>query len=161
MFEHAGFRPLWPVIAFLPWILLGFAYLVRSVYTQAMRAPGRSLTTRLRPRKGHILWALAWGFAYLAAARGILAEPPAAAPSVCAAPSQQQAKSLADQLYEKGDYQRAGECYEVAGDMAHADRAFVKATGPKSEQAAQDLKAQAHAAQALFAKVGQAFRSGH
>jgi hypothetical protein len=161
MFEHAGFRPLWPVIAFLPWFLLGSAYLLRSVYTQAMRAPRKSVTTRLRPRKGHILWALAWGFAYLAAARGILADPPGAAPRACAAASQQQARSLADRLYEKGDYQRAGECYEVAGDMQHADRAFVKATGPKSEEAARDLKAQAHTAQALFARVGQAFRSNH
>jgi hypothetical protein len=31
MFEHEGFRPLWPVIFFLPWLLLGAAYLVESV----------------------------------------------------------------------------------------------------------------------------------
>jgi tetratricopeptide (TPR) repeat protein len=116
---------------------------------------------RLRPRKGHILWAIAWAFAYFAAARGILADPPTAAPHACAAASQADARSLADSLYEKGDYQRAAECYEAAGDLEHADRAFLKATGPKSEEAARDLKAQADAAQALFARVGQAFRGSH
>jgi hypothetical protein len=30
MFVHAGFRPLWPVIAFAPWFLLGIAYLIES-----------------------------------------------------------------------------------------------------------------------------------
>jgi hypothetical protein len=160
-FEHAGFRPLWPVIAFVPWFLLGGAYLVRAVHMREMRAPRRAVMTRLRPRKGHILWAVAWAFAYFAAARGILAAPPPAAPTVCAAATPQQAKSLADGLYEKGDYQRAGECYEAAGDMPHADRAYVKAAGPRSEEAARDLKAQADAAQALFAKVGKAFRSSH
>jgi hypothetical protein len=161
MFEHAGFRPLWPVVAFIPWFLLGLAYLVRSAYRQEARPPRKAVMARLRPRKGHILWALAWGFAYLAAARGILADPPPAAPHACAAASQPQAKSLADRLYEKGDYQGAGECYEAAGDMAHADRAFVKATGPKSEEAARDLRAQADSAKALFTRVGQAFRSNH
>jgi hypothetical protein len=160
-FEHAGFRPLWPVVAFVPWFILGLAYLLRSVHTQEARAPARSRTRRLRPRKGHVLWAIAWGFAWLAAARGILAEPPPAAPRACAAASQADARSLADSLYEKGDYQRAGECYAAAGDMAQADRAFVKATGPKGEEAARDLKTQADAAQALFARVGHAFRSNH
>ena len=32
MFVHAaGFRPLWPVILFLPWLLVGIAWLVRSL----------------------------------------------------------------------------------------------------------------------------------
>ena len=32
MFAHAaGFRPLWPVILFLPWLLVGAAWLVRSL----------------------------------------------------------------------------------------------------------------------------------
>jgi hypothetical protein len=31
MFEHAVYRPLWPVILFLPWVLVGIAYLVESV----------------------------------------------------------------------------------------------------------------------------------
>jgi hypothetical protein len=28
MFVHAAFRPLWPVIFFLPWLFLGIAYLI-------------------------------------------------------------------------------------------------------------------------------------
>ena len=31
MFEHTGLRPLWPVILFLPWFLVGVAYLVKSM----------------------------------------------------------------------------------------------------------------------------------
>jgi hypothetical protein len=31
MFLHAGPRPLWPIIVFLPWLLLGFAYLIESL----------------------------------------------------------------------------------------------------------------------------------
>jgi hypothetical protein len=31
MFEHEGFRPLWPVIFFLPWLLVGAAYLLESM----------------------------------------------------------------------------------------------------------------------------------
>jgi hypothetical protein len=80
MLEHAGFRPLWSVVAFVPWLLLGAAYLLRAVHTRKVRAPRRTVTSRLRPRKGHILWAIAWAFAYLAAARGILADPQPAAP---------------------------------------------------------------------------------
>ena len=31
MFEHGGFRPLWPVIFFLPLFVVGAAYLLGSV----------------------------------------------------------------------------------------------------------------------------------
>jgi hypothetical protein len=31
MFEHIGIRPLWPVVLFLPWFLVGVAYLVRPL----------------------------------------------------------------------------------------------------------------------------------
>ena len=31
MFAHTGYRPLWPVIFLLPWLLLGVAYLVESI----------------------------------------------------------------------------------------------------------------------------------
>jgi hypothetical protein len=31
MFVHVGFKPLWPVIFFLPWLLLGIAFLIESV----------------------------------------------------------------------------------------------------------------------------------
>jgi hypothetical protein len=31
MFEHTAFRPLWPVIFFLPLVLVGLAFLVESM----------------------------------------------------------------------------------------------------------------------------------
>ena len=37
MFGHAGFRPLWPVIFFLPWFFLGIAYLFESVLRRRAR----------------------------------------------------------------------------------------------------------------------------
>ena len=30
-FQHAGLRPLWPVVLFLPWLFVGFAYLVTAM----------------------------------------------------------------------------------------------------------------------------------
>jgi hypothetical protein len=38
MFATAGFRPLWPVIFFLPWLILGIAYLLESVRHRRARA---------------------------------------------------------------------------------------------------------------------------
>jgi hypothetical protein len=35
VFAHAGFRPMWPVILFLPWLLLGVAYLITGVVRSA------------------------------------------------------------------------------------------------------------------------------
>lgn len=34
LFQHGGYRSLWPVIVFLPWYLIGIAYLVRAVFHQ-------------------------------------------------------------------------------------------------------------------------------
>jgi hypothetical protein len=47
MFMHAGARPLWPVIVFLPWFLLGFGYLLESLLHHLQ---GRTATHRV-PRK--------------------------------------------------------------------------------------------------------------
>jgi hypothetical protein len=38
MFATAGFRPLWPVVFFLPFLILGIAYLVESVRHRRARA---------------------------------------------------------------------------------------------------------------------------
>ena len=38
MLATAGFRPLWPVIFFLPWLILGIAYLLESVRRRRARA---------------------------------------------------------------------------------------------------------------------------
>jgi hypothetical protein len=75
--------------------------------------------------------------------------------------SPQEAGVLADELFERGQYQQAGACYQAAGDAVHANLAFLKAAGPRGEDTARGLKAQQQAAKSLFAKVGNAFRSNH
>jgi hypothetical protein len=80
---------------------------------------------------------------------------------VCQVGSSLEAAALADKLLEKGDYQHAGACYQVAGDMAHANLAYLKASGPRSEDTARALKAQGDAAKALFASVGHALHKNH
>jgi hypothetical protein len=92
---------------------------------------------------------------------GALADPPAAPTSHCAVTDAQQAKSLADVLYAKGEYERAGECYEAAGDSSRAQLAYLKAAGPNSEAATRGLREERDAARALFTQVQQAFRTNH
>ena len=79
----------------------------------------------------------------------------------CAAATSEQAKWLADQLYRQGQYQRAGDCYQAAGDLADANEAFVKAVQAKSDATTKDLQRQGQIAKTLFAGVQQAFRSNH
>ena len=157
MFAHAGFRPLWPVIFFVPWLLLGLAFLLQSMHRPAP-APRRTGGTLLRSRSRRLLEIGLWGLACVAAARLSLADSAPAEPRACATASRQEAGELADRLYQQGEYQHAGECYEVAGDLTHANGAFLKATGPKAKEARRDLKAQADAAKTLFASVGASFR---
>lgn len=161
MFVHAGFRPLWPVVFFFPWLLLGIAFLLQSVRKPALSASGKKGATHSGLRGRRLLAISLYAFTCLAATGVALGDPvPAAEPRACASASREQASTLADRLYEKGDYQHAGECYEAAGDMEHANMAFVKATGPKSDATGQALKSQADSAKALFASVGKALR-GH
>ena len=99
--------------------------------------------------------------ACLAGTRLVLADPAPDPSSPCEAASPQQAKSLADRLYEKREYQRAGECYESAGDPSRAQLAYLKAVRPNAEVVAQGLSEQRVAAKALVAQVAQAFRRNH
>jgi hypothetical protein len=101
------------------------------------------------------------GLGYLAANRLVLADPALDDSRSCQVASPQEAKSLADVFYDKREYQRAGECYEAAGDPSRAQLAFTKAVGPTSEATARALREQREAAKALLAKVQQAFRSNH
>jgi hypothetical protein len=101
------------------------------------------------------------GWACLAAYRLVLADPALEGPHPCEVASPQEARSLGDALYEKSEYQRAGECYQAAGDPSRAQQAFLKAVGPKSETAARAAREQRDAAKALFTRVQQAFRSNH
>ena len=79
----------------------------------------------------------------------------------CAAATPEQAKWLADHLYRQREYQRAGDCYEAAGDLADANEAFVKAVQAKSDATAKDLQRQGHIAKMLFTGVQRAVRSNH
>ena len=89
------------------------------------------------------------------------ADPALAAPRACEVANPQEASALADRLFEKGEYQHAGVCYQAAGDMVHANLAFLKAAAPQSEDTARALKTQRDVAKALFAKVGNTFHGGH
>ena len=100
-----------------------------------------------------------WSLAGLAAVQIALADPATEPRPPCAVTRIEEARALADKLFEKGEYQHAGACYQVAGDMAHANLAFLKATGPASEESARALKGQADQARALFESVGRAFHS--
>jgi hypothetical protein len=102
-----------------------------------------------------------WGLAGVAAAQMALADPAPATQLTCPAASPQEAGVLAERLFERGEYQRAGACYLAAGDNVHANLALLKAAGPRSEDTARDLKAQQQAARSLFARVGSAFRGSH
>lgn len=105
--------------------------------------------------------ALALGaFIALAAPVG-RADPEVQAPPGCADASADQAKSRADELYRQGLFQRAGECYEAAGDLPDANEAFAKAARPNGKTAARELEQQGQVAKTLFTSVQQAFRSGH
>lgn len=77
----------------------------------------------------------------------------------CAAATPEQAKLMADQLYRQGEYQRAGDCYQAAGDLADANEAFVKAVPANSAAAKRELQRQGHAAKTVFTNLQQAFRS--
>jgi tetratricopeptide (TPR) repeat protein len=102
---------------------------------------------------------VAVGLFALAAASASRAEPAAGDGSNCAAATPEQAKWLADELYRQGQYQRAGDCYQAAGDLPDANEAFVKAIKAKSDTAGKDIHRQGEIAKTLFTGVGQAFRS--
>jgi hypothetical protein len=98
---------------------------------------------------------------FLAAALVLLAEPAAAEQPHCPVTSPEQARWLADALFEQGAYQRAGACYEAAGDYALANRASVKALGPESAATERQLSQQREQGKALLHQVQQAFRGDH
>ena len=158
MLAHAGLRPPWPVVLFAPWLILGLACLLQAV----RNIPGRASHTRRRslmPRLFRIFGL--WGVAGVAAAQVALADPASEALRACQVTTPQEAGILADHFFERGEFQQAGTCYETAGDLVHANLAFLKAAGPRSEDTARALKAQQQTAKNLFSGVGDAFRSHH
>ena len=156
MLMHAGLRPFWPAVAFVPWLVLGVTYLLYAWRRRLRHSPGS------RPLQLHVISVL--GLAFLAATRVATADPAVEESRnsrTCEAVTAQEASSLADKLYQRGEYQRAGACYQAAGDLAHANMAFLKGAGPTGEDTARGLKEQGDGAKALYASVARAFRRNH
>lgn len=122
-----------------------------------MEEGGYLFAKRLAPAR---LWGLA-GLAALAFSSLALADPAPETSRTCEAIGAAEAQAHADAHFQKGEYQQAGVCYEAAGDMTHANLAFLKAAGPRGEESAQALKKQAQQAKELVASVQRAFRSNH
>lgn len=101
------------------------------------------------------------GVALIAAARLAFAGPAAQETRDCASASPTQARSLGDALFDRAEYERAGRCYEVAGDFARANDAFLKAVAPQGEDTARQLAANREKAKAQFRNIGRAFKSNH
>lgn len=101
------------------------------------------------------------GVFLLTATRVLFADPAQTRPAGCEVADTHQAETLADMLYEKQQYQRAGECYQVAGDLSRAQQAFLKAVGPNGQATGRALKDQGNAAKSLFVKVQRGFRTEH
>ena len=132
-----------------------------EVKQRAAKVPGSSNTGLDRRRRSGGTRILGW--ALLAATRLVLADPAQDESHACeaASPQSQEARSQADVLFERGEYQRAGECYQAAGDASRAQLAFLKAVGPNSDATARAFRQQQHVAKSLLTKVQQAFRSDH
>ena len=119
----------------------------------------QALTLLQTRRLAHAMTFLA--VAYLAGIRLAVADPALDGPNRCQGTSPQEAVAVADMLYERGDYQRAGVCYQRAGDLERANLAFMKATAPKGEATARTVASQGDTAKVLFQSVQRAFRPGH
>ena len=162
MFSHPGPRALWPVVFFLPWFVLGSVYLGDWALDRGARWIGRASTgtreglgfsaARLR------LIALAL---LLITAPLALADPQPGAQAPCAVTTPAEARTLGDTLFDQGAYQRAGDCYQAAGELALANRAYVKAVEPQSAATARQLSDQRDQAKTMLRKVELAFHPGH
>jgi len=97
------------------------------------------------------------GLAVLVSASSLaLADPALEGGGHCAVSTPAEARSLADVLYQQGAFQRAGECYQIAGESERANLAFVKAVGPASTVTAQRAADQAEKARAMAQRYKKA-----
>lgn len=94
----------------------------------------------------------------IAGAPLVSADPPADAQQHCAVATPAQAQRVAQQLFEQAAYQRAAECYQVAGNLARANLAFLKAVGPESAITERRLAEQREQAKALLGQVARGWR---
>ena len=116
----------------------------------------------------------AWiGLALLAGAAGIAqadAPAPAATPETvvvlgtaegtwnCNDVTAERARWLADKASSEGSFKRAGECYLAAGDLADADKAFLKASAQTGEETSRKLASNADVVKTQAKQLKQAFR---
>ena len=92
----------------------------------------------------------------LSASSLALADPALEVQGQCAVVTPGEARSLADALYQQGAYQRAGECYQIAGDSNRANVAFTRALGPASAVTTRRASDQAEQTKALVQRYKQA-----
>jgi tetratricopeptide (TPR) repeat protein len=170
-FAHGGFRALWPAIFFLPWFSVGIAYLLEGLLHRRSRSLAlllkkRSVDTthgsdsRFISANVGVLRIVGLGL-LLTAAPLALADATPEERAGCPVASQEQSRNLGELLFEQGDYQRAGECYQAAGEYTLANRAFLRAVGPESAATARQLSDQRDQAKTMLHKVQQAFRGAH
>jgi hypothetical protein len=98
--------------------------------------------------------------AFLSASALALADPAPEDPS-CPVAVEAEARSLADVLYEQGDFQHAAECYVTAGETERANRAFIKAVGPASEASERRVTGQGQQVKALLQRYKLALHLKH
>jgi hypothetical protein len=162
MFPHSGYRPLWPLIFFLPWVFLGSAYLGGWVLHRRLRSI-RFPSVRSRHRTAlfaGVLLLVALCFLLIIAPLAV-ADPVPEGHAPCLVTTREQARSMADTLFEQGNYQSAGMCYQAAEEYALANRAFMKALEPQKELTARQLSEQRDQAKQLLHNVQLAFRAQH
>jgi hypothetical protein len=79
--------------------------------------------------------------------------PPSSVEHSCVAASADEARSLANVLFERGAYHNAGECYLAAGDYSRANLAFLKAAAPASAIAVRDFAETRNSAKEQFQRI--------
>jgi hypothetical protein len=76
----------------------------------------------------------------------------------CKEATAERARWLAGKAWQDGAYQRAGECYAVAGDHALANEAFVKASAQSTGDTSRRLAANLNDVKAQARQMKQAFQ---
>jgi hypothetical protein len=168
MSAHHGFRALWPIIFFLPFLLLGSAYLSewafhrlsRPIWMASIGARYRTAFPEGRLRIVGLGLLIGLGLLLISASVA-LADPAPEAHASCSVTAKEEARRLGDSLYEQGAYQSAGECYQAAGEFGLANRAFVRAVGPQSAATASQLSGQRDQAKMMVRKIELSFHTGH
>ena len=76
----------------------------------------------------------------------------------CSEATVERARWLADKASQDGAYQRAGECYLIAGQHALADQAFVKASLQSKDDTSRRLASNLNDVKAQARQMKQAFQ---